>query len=457
TKLTLGLIKGKLDEHHVKNAKLVEIHAGQRIKLGCFGVEFFAVNHSIPDSVGIFFQSPAGNVLHTGDFKLDQTPIDGVHTDFAALAKFSKIGVDLLLSDSTNAVNAHFTPSEAEVGKTLQKIIFQAKKKVVIASFASHIHRMQQICDAAVANGRKVVVTGRSMIQNTDIARQLGYLKVNDTDLIDAYEIKGTAPEQIVVMCTGSQGEPLSALYRLASGAHRTIDIDEGDTVIISASPVPGNERAVTRVINGLARVGADVYDKRRSMIHVSGHAGAEELKLMISMVQPKAFMPVHGEMIHLYAHARLASAVGVRKDNIFICENGETLELSTKGVRRGETVQSGIVLVDGLSVGDTSQDILDERNALGDQGFASVTVAVSTKKRALMSDVRVEMHGIAGGDDQGLKKDICEHISSALTKVLAGDARQRELEKTCKSTILSILWERTNQRPMIIITVLDV
>ncbi|MCL2826931.1 MAG: ribonuclease J, partial [Eggerthellaceae bacterium] len=207
TKLTLGLIKGKLAEHKVTNAKLCEITAGQpTIKLGCFSIDFFAVNHSIPGSVGIFFQSPAGNVLHTGDFKLDQTPIDGVHTDFAAITRFSKIGVDLLMSDSTNAQNVHFTPSEAEVGKTLQKIISQAKQKVIIASFASHIHRMQQICDAAVANGRKVVVTGRSMIQNTDIARTLGYLTIKDTDLIDAYEIKGTPPDKIVVMCTGSQG-----------------------------------------------------------------------------------------------------------------------------------------------------------------------------------------------------------------------------------------------------------
>ena len=305
TKLTLGLIEGKLAEHRIKNAKLVEIKPGQQVKMGCFTTEFFAVNHSIPGAVGVFLQSPAGNVLHTGDFKLDQTPIDGVHFDFGALARYHEIGVDLMMSDSTNATKSTFTPSEAEVGKTLNRIISQAKQRVIIASFASHIHRMQQICDAARANGRKVVVTGRSMVQNTDIARKLGYLNSPDEDLIDAYELKGIPPEKVVIMCTGSQGEPLSALARIANGEHKTIDIEEGDTVIISATPVPGNEKAVTRVINSLAKIGADVYDKSRARVHVSGHAGAEELKIVLSIVQPKSFMPVHGESTHLRAQGQ--------------------------------------------------------------------------------------------------------------------------------------------------------
>ena len=280
TKLTLGLIEGKFAEHRVKNAKLIEIKPGDEVKLGCFTVDFFAVNHSIPGAVGLFIQSPAGNVLHTGDFKLDQTPIDGITTDFGALARFSETGVDLMMSDSTNATNPNFTPSEAEVGKTLEQIISQAKGRVIIASFASHIHRMQQICDAAVKNGRKVVVTGRSMIQNTDIARRLGYLNISDDNLIDAYDLKGIPPEQVVIMCTGSQGEPLSALARIANGEHKTIEIEEGDTVIISATPVPGNEKAVTRVINQLAKIGADVYDKSRARVRRVGPCrgrGAED------------------------------------------------------------------------------------------------------------------------------------------------------------------------------------
>ncbi len=440
TKLTLGLIEGKLAEHRIKNAKLVEIKPGQQVKMGCFTTEFFAVNHSIPGAVGVFLQSPAGNVLHTGDFKLDQTPIDGVHFDFGALARYHEIGVDLMMSDSTNATKSTFTPSEAEVGKTLNRIISQAKQRVIIASFASHIHRMQQICDAARANGRKVVVTGRSMVQNTDIARKLGYLNIPDEDLIDAYELKGIPPEKVVIMCTGSQGEPLSALARIANGEHKTIDIEEGDTVIISATPVPGNEKAVTRVINSLAKIGADVYDKSRARVHVSGHAGAEELKIVLSIVQPKSFMPVHGESTHLRAHARLAEATGV-----------------PRGVHRGEIVQSGIVYVDGLSVGDTSQDVLDERCALGEQGFACIAAAVSLTRHEVQGEVQVEMRGITGGDDAYLARDAEAAVKSALRKALGKNATLKEAKKASRDALLSLLWERTKQRPMVIANLLEI
>lgn len=457
TKLTLGLIEGKFAEHRVKNAKLVEIKPGQQIKLGCMSVDFFSVNHSIPGSVGLFIQSPAGNVLHTGDFKLDQTPIDGVRTDFAALARFGEMGVDVLMSDSTNAMNAQFTPSEAEVGKTLHQIISQASGRVIIASFASHIHRMQQICDAAVANGRKVVVTGRSMIQNTDIARKLGYLNIDDTNLVDAYELKGIPPEQVVIMCTGSQGEPLSALARIANGEHRTIDLEEGDTVIVSATPVPGNEKAVTRVINSLAKIGAEVYDKTRARVHVSGHAGSEELKIVLSIVRPKAFMPVHGEALHLRAHAKLAEATGVPHENIFIMENGDSLILSASGVERGEGVQSGIVYVDGLSVGDTSQDVLDERSALANQGFASVAVAVSFKRHEVLGEVQLEMHGITGGDDYYLAEEAVAVVTGAVRRALSKDSGEKAVRKIARDSLLSLLWERTKQRPMVIVNLLEV
>lgn len=456
TKLTLGLIEGKFKEHRVTNANLVEIKPGQTVNLGCFKCTFFAVNHSIPGSVGIFFQSPAGNVMHTGDFKLDQTPIDGVTTDFGAMARFSKIGVDLLMSDSTNANKRDFTPSEAVVGETLRDIIGKAKGRVIIASFASHIHRLQQICDAAVENNRKVVVTGRSMIQNTDIARRLGYLNISDNDLIDAYELKGIPPEQVVVMCTGSQGEPLSALARIANGEHKTIQIEDGDTVIISATPVPGNEKAVTRVENLLAKLGCDVYDKSRARVHVSGHAGAEELKIVLSIVKPRAFMPVHGEAAHLRAHARLAQATGVDPHNIFLLENGDTLELSADGAKRGEPVQSGIVFVDGLSVGDTSQDVLDERSNLGSQGFASVAVAVDYRKHAVKGDVIVETHGIPGGDDTELANEIRSSVAGELKRKLAEGAQHNELVKVCRQTTRGILWSRIKQRPMVVVSIID-
>lgn len=457
TKMTLGLIEGKFAEHNIKNAKLIEIKPGDQVKLGCMTAEFFAVNHSIPGAVGVFFRTPSGNVLHTGDFKLDQTPIDGVRTDFAALARFADEGVDLMLADSTNANHAGYTPSEAEVGKVLREIIGHAKGRVIVASFASHIHRMQQICDAAVANGRKVVVTGRSMIQNTDIARRLGYLKVHDTDLIDAYELKGIPPERVVIMCTGSQGEPLSALARIANGEHKTISMDQGDTVIISATPVPGNEKAVTRVINQLAKIGVDVYDKSRAQVHVSGHASQEELKLVLSIVQPKYFMPVHGESIHLRAHAELAQAVGVKPDHIFVCDNGETLELSVKGVRHGDTVQSGVVYVDGLSVGDTSQAVLDERSALGSQGFVAVAAAVSNQRRAVVGNVSVEMHGITGGDDGYLGNDAQRMVKNALSRSLSKGQNRKDIKKAARDAMYSFLWEKTKTRPMVIVTLIDV
>ena len=455
TKMTLGLIEGKFAEHRVK-AKLCEIKAGDQIKLGKFVVDFFAVNHSIPGAVGVFMQSPAGNVLHTGDFKLDQSPIDGVRTDFAALARFGKMGVDLMMSDSTNAMNPNFTQSEAEVGKGLRRIIENAKGRVIIASFASHIHRLQQIADAAVANGRKVVVTGRSMVQNTDIARRLGYLKIQDIDLIDAYDLKGLPPERVVIMCTGSQGEPLSALARIANGDHRTIEIEEGDTVIISATPVPGNEKAVTRVVNSLAKIGCDVYDKRRALVHVSGHAGAEELKLVLSMVQPKHFMPVHGEATHLRAHAQLAEATGVPAENIFLCENGDTLELTLDGVTFGEPVESGIVYVDGLSVGDTSKDVLAERRALADYGFATITAAADVKRKQILGDLRVEMRGITGGDVTQLRAEATDTVTGTLRKSLEKGVRGRDLEKVLRDSLLSLLWERTKQRPMVVASIIE-
>lgn len=457
TKLTLGLIEGKFAEHRIKNAKLIEIKPGDQIKLGCMTVDFFAVNHSIPGAVGLFLQSPAGNVLHTGDFKLDQTPIDGVHTDFGALARFGEIGVDLMMSDSTNAMNPTFTPSEAEVGKTLAQIISQAKGRVIIASFASHIHRMQQICDAAIANGRKVVVTGRSMVQNTDIARKLGYLNISDNDLIDAYDLKGTPSEKVVIMCTGSQGEPLSALARIANGEHRTIDIEQGDTVIISATPVPGNEKAVTRVINSLAKIGADVYDKSRARVHVSGHASAEELKIVLSIVKPRAFMPVHGEATHLRAHARLAIATGVPEENVYVVENGDTLSLTARGVEIGEPVQNGIVYVDGLSVGDTSQDVLDERNTLGNQGFASVAAAISFGRKEILGEPQVEMHGITGGDDYYLSDEARSVVLNAMRRSLGKDGGPKDVRKVARDSLLSLLWERTKQRPMVIVNIIEV
>ena len=457
TKMTLGLIECKFQEHGIKNAKLVEIKSGDHKKIGCFDVDFFSVNHSIPGSVGLFIQSPAGNVMHTGDFKLDQTPIDGVLTDFGAITKCASRGVDLLMSDSTNAVVPGFTKSEAEVGRALNEIISNAKGRVIIASFASHVHRLQQICDAATSAKRKVVVTGRSMIQNTDIARRLGYLHISDADLIDAYDLGKTRPDKVVIMCTGSQGEPLSALSRIANGEHKTIGIESGDTVIISATPVPGNEKAVTKVINMLSKIGCHVYDKSKACVHVSGHGSAEELKLMLAFVKPKAFMPVHGEAIHLRSHGDLAKQMGMKEKNIYILDNGDSLIMNCRKVKVGESVESGIVYVDGLSVGDTSQDVLDERCELGTQGFACVGVAI-TKHGKLATKPVVDMHGITGGDDKSLCREASLKCQTDIENLLKNkDVPAKHIKFTVRDSLSQFLWEKTKQKPMIVVNILTV
>jgi ribonuclease J len=458
SRLTLGFIKGKFAEHRISNVRFRETQAGDHVAIGAFGCDFFSVNHSIPASLGLFIRTPVGTVLHTGDFKLDQTPIDGVHTDFAAISRFAKTGVDLMLSDSTNANIPNFTKSEAEVGKALKQIVANAKQRVIVASFASHIHRIQQICDAAVASKRKVAVTGRSMLTNTRIARELGYLKVDESLLVDAYAAGGIPPEKLVILCTGSQGEPLSALARMANGEHRTVNIEQGDTVIISATPVPGNEKAVTRVVNALSKIGADVFDKQKALVHVSGHAGAEELKLMIAIAQPKHFMPVHGESLHLRAHAKLAESVGVSAKNVFILESGDTLLLDESGVRRGEPVESGVVYVDGLSVGDISAVVLKDRQTLANDGIVTVVCMIRRRDSVPVGRPEVIMRGVSGSDDSELVNDLI----ALAERTVSQSAREHRsnpssLKRALREGISGLLWDRCRRRPMIIPLIMDV
>ncbi len=459
TKLTLGMIEGKLEEHRLtKQPELREVHRGGSAKLGCFELEFYTVNHSIPGAMGIFMHTPAGNVLHTGDFKLDQTPIDGELTDFAALARFSAQGVDLFMSDSTNATKHEFTKSEAEVGVTLRRVIGAAKQRVIVASFSSHIHRVQQVCDAAQLAGRKVAVTGRSMLTNTRIARELGYLNVPDDLIIDAYDAADYAPEKIVVLCTGSQGEPLSALARMSVGEHKSISIERGDTVIISATPVPGNEKSVTRVVNQLAKIGADVWDKNRALVHVSGHAGAEELKIVLSLVKPKYFLPVHGEATHLRAHARLAEAVGVDPDHIFILDNGDSLRMQNGVVKRDAPVESGIVYVDGSSVGDIDQDVLRDRQSMSSEGVAVAVVLVDRKKNKVMGEPTIMMRGIPGFDNDDFIEDACATVKKAMQGALdAHKGETNRAKKVTRDALSKFLWNRAHRRPVIMPVVIEI
>jgi ribonuclease J len=460
TKLTLGLIKGKLEEHRILKPKFREITSGAHVSLGVFGLDFIAVNHSIPDGVAVFIRTPVGNVLHTGDFKLDQTPIDGRFTDYAALSKASKAGVTLLMSDSTGAESLGSTPSEAAVGQALRRVCAEAGQRVIVASFASHIHRLQQVCDAAVASGRKVAVTGRSMLNNTKIARELGYLHISEDNIIDAYEMKDLPPEKVVVLSTGSQGEPLSALARMANGDHKTVKIERGDTVIISATPVPGNEKAVSRVMNRLYKAGANVVHKGSALVHVSGHGAAEELKLMLNLTQPTYFIPIHGEMRHLYAHARLAASVGIAEQNIFVLENGDCLELTEESARVGDHVESGTVYVDGLSVGDIGHVILRDRQMLASDGVALVIVAIDGQNGRVISEPEIVVRGftLSGSEDE----DVLSELRGRVAKVLArtsseGATDHGVIKKALRDSLSSFIWERSRSRPMIIPVVMEV
>lgn len=458
TRLTLGLIQGKLEEHGIKKARLREIRAGAHVNLGNFGFDFMAVNHSIPDAVAVLVRTPVGNILHTGDFKLDQTPVDGRLTDYQELAKAGKAGVLLLLSDSTNAESSGITRSESVVGASLRSIMSDAEQRVIVASFSSHIHRLQQVCDAAVGCGRKVVVTGRSMVNNTKIARQLGYLVIDDDDIIDAYEMGDLPPERVCVLSTGSQGEPLSALARMANGDHRAVQIQESDTVIISATPVPGNEKAVSRVINRLAKAGAHVKHKGSADVHVSGHAAAEELKLMLNLIKPRYFMPVHGETRHLHAHRELAQSVGMDRRDIFVMDNGDCLELDDRGARISEHVESGVVYVDGLSVGELGKVVLRDRQLLARDGIATIIIAIDRKTGRPIGEPELVMRGVTAGESDDLFDEARARIAKTLAKTAKeGATDQHVVSNAVRESLSQFLWEQVRRRPMIIPVVMEV
>jgi len=457
SKLTLGLIEGKLAEHNIKNVPFREVANGDTVKLGAFSITFFSMTHSIPAGFGSFIKTPAGTVLHTGDFKLDQTPIDGITPNFNAINAFGAEGVDLLMSDSTNATVPGFTGSEAAVGPTLRHIIKNAPGRVFVASFSSHIHRLQQVCDASVSVGRKVVVTGRSMITNTKIARELGYLKIADANIIDAYDVDRIPDDRIVVLCTGSQGEPLSALSRMANGEHKSLSIRSSDTVIISATPVPGNEKSVTSIINALSKVGCDIHDKSNGLVHVSGHASQEELKLVMAMTRPTYFMPVHGEAMHLRAHARLAEQMGVPSKRIFIMDNGDSLEMRNHKVSRGAGIDSGVVYVDGLSVTDANPVVLRDRQKLAQDGIITCVVALTGKKRRI-NVVQISGRGVSFVNDEELMSGARTLVRSTIEHLIAQESPSLEsMRKDMRSALSSFIWSRTHTRPMVIPVVMEV
>ena len=458
SKLTLGFIEGKLSEFRIRAPKFREVKGGSHVNLGGISLDFFSMTHSIPGALGVFIRTKQGTVMHTGDFKLDQTPIDGVTPDYAAISRFAKQGIDLLLSDSTNATVPGFTKSEAEVGPNLLHAIKNAPGRVFVASFSSHIHRLQQICDAARKCGRKVVVTGRSMLTNTRVARELGYLNIDDADIIDAFDIDNLPDDKIVVMCTGSQGEPLSALSRMANGEHKTLSIHEGDTVILSATPVPGNEKAVQQVVNSLAKLGCDVWDKNRALVHVSGHGSQEELKLLMAMAKPTYFMPVHGEAVHLRAHAQLARKMGIKDDHIFILDNGDTLEMRGGIVKRGTPVESGVVYVDGLRIGDTDPIVLRDRQKLANDGMVTAVAIVSLKHKKIEA-IEFSDRGVSFAIDDQFSEDASAAIMKTIEKGKFSftSSGSDAIRKAVRDSLSNFIWSRTRTRPMIIPVVMEV
>ena len=458
SKLTLGFIEGKLSEFRIRAPKFREVKGGSHVNLGGISLDFFSMTHSIPGALGVFIRTNQGTVMHTGDFKLDQTPIDGVTPDYAAISRFAKQGIDLLLSDSTNATVPGFTKSEAEVGPNLLHAIKNAPGRVFVASFSSHIHRLQQICDAARKCGRKVVVTGRSMLTNTRVARELGYLNIDDADIIDAFDIDNLPDDKIVVMCTGSQGEPLSALSRMANGEHKTLSIHEGDTVILSATPVPGNEKAVQQVVNSLAKLGCDVWDKNRALVHVSGHGSQEELKLLMAMAKPTYFMPVHGEAVHLRAHAQLARKMGLKDAHIFILDNGDTLEMRGGIVKRGTPVESGVVYVDGLRIGDTDPIVLRDRQKLANDGMVTAVAIVSLKHKKIEA-IEFSGRGVSFAIDDQFSEDASASIMKTIEKGKFSftSSGSDAIRKAVRDSLSNFIWSRTRTRPMIIPVVMEV
>ncbi|HET7312044.1 MAG TPA: ribonuclease J [Mycobacteriales bacterium] len=455
SRLTLALIEGKLQEHRITPYTL-EVREEQTEQLGPFACEFFAVNHSIPDALGVAIRTSAGVVLHTGDFKMDQLPLDGRITDLGGWARLGREGVDLLMSDSTNAEVPGFVTSEREIGPVLDDVFRQAQRRIIVACFASHVHRVQQVLEAAQAHNRKVAFIGRSMIRNMGIARDLGYLSIPEGLIVSLDALEDLPPERVVLISTGSQGEPMSALSRMANRDHRQVRIEEGDTVVLASSLVPGNESAVWRVVNGLSRWGATVVHKDTALVHVSGHAPAGELLYVLNMTRPSNVMPIHGEWRHLRAHAELAMQSGVARDNVVLAEDGLAVDLVDGKARIVGTVPAGYVYVDGLAVGDVGEASLKDRRILGGEGFVTVVVVVDSVTGKVAAGPEILARGFS--EDAAAFEDVRPLVEDALAgaaKEGVSDAHQ--LQQLVRRTVGKWVSDTYRRRPMIIPVVVEV
>ncbi|PTX58640.1 ribonuclease J [Melghirimyces profundicolus] len=462
TKLTMGLVEHKLREAHLLNqTKRVVINNRSEVKLGSMRATFFKTNHSIPDSVGVCLETPEGRVVHTGDFKFDMTPVNGQAADMHKMAEIGKKGVLCLLSDSTNAERAGFTGSERTVGEALEAVFRKAKQRVIVATFASNIHRIQQVVDAAHMHNRKLAVVGRSMVNVVNISMELGYLRVPSDLLIDPDEINRLPAHRVAVISTGSQGEPMSALTRMAHGAHRKIEILPGDTVVLAATPIPGNEKLVSKTVDQLFRVGANVVYSTTSQhgVHVSGHGSQEDLKLMLNLMRPKYFIPIHGEHRMLRAHGQLAESVGIRPENIFISDNGDVVEFSDGKARYGSKVQTGNVLIDGLGVGDVGNIVLRDRKLLSQDGILVVVVTLGKNNGKILSGPDIISRGFVYVRES---EKLLEEANRIVTQTMEKCANERvsewaSLKTSIRDALSRFLYDKTRRRPMILPIIMEV
>lgn len=460
TKLTLGIVETKLKEHGLlASTELIRVKPRDVIKLNSVSVEFIKTNHSIADSVAIAIHTPLGVVLHTGDFKIDYTPIDGEPMDFARFAEIGKRGVLAMMADSTNVEKPGYTMSEKVVGESFARLFSKAKGRLIIATFASNVHRIQQIIDAASVYGRKVAVSGRSMENIVAVAAELGYLEFEKDILVGIDQINKYPNDKIVIITTGSQGEPMSALSRMASSEHRKVNIVEGDTVIISATPIPGNEKLVSRVINQLFQKGAEVIYKSLAEIHVSGHACQEELKLMQCLVKPKYFIPVHGEYRHLKQHGELAISLGMPEANVMIPENGGVIEVTRNSIRKNGIVPAGQVFVDGLGVGDVGNIVLRDRKHLSQDGILTVVVTLSKENNSIIAGPDIISRGfVYVRESEGLMDEAKDIVKDVLRECEESNITDwASLKSKVRDELRSYLYEKTKRKPMILPIIMEI
>ncbi len=451
--LTLALIEAKLKEHRIKPYTMT-VREGQREKLGVFDLEFIAVNHSIPDALAVFLRTDAGTLLHTGDFKMDQLPLDNRLTDLRAFARLGEEGVDLFLTDSTNAEVPGFTTPEREIAPAIDKVFRHAERRIIVACFSSHIHRVQQVLDAAQKAGRKVAMVGRSMVRNMGIAAELGYLHVPDGVLVDVKKLANLPDDKVVLVCTGSQGEPMAALSRMANRDHR-IEVGPGDTVLMASSLIPGNENAVYRVINGLMMLGANVVHKGNAKVHVSGHASAGELIYCYNIVKPRNVMPVHGEWRHLVANADLAVQTGVPRDRVLLARDGTVVDLVQGRAGIVGEVSCGYIYVDGLSVGETTETLLKDRRILRDEGFITCIVVIDAATGKIAAGPEITARGFA--EDQAVFDQVIPKVEQALAEATGNGVRDEyQLQQIIRRTIGGWVGGKIKRRPMIIPVVIE-